>query len=461
VTSVSAPVHGEVLAGRYRLDETLSSGPERGQTLWRGTDTLLNRRVAIELRSPGGEPAEAMISGAIAAGRIIHPSIAGVYDAVDEENRAFVVREWVDGTTLSEALQDGPLEPAHAATIARAIAEALAAVHAAGHAHGNLTPTTVLLTGDDSVSLTDLHLHPASQQQADIRALGGLLYASLTHHWPMDLETHGGGLPPALRVDGRLCTPRQVRAGVPAYLDALAMDLIDPTITAPSAHELAAELRRFDVADPTLGPLSLLPATVVEERPWQRRGVLIAGGAVFLVTAVALTIYGVPLFSGGGMGQPSRPSAAVTGDNFRRVPLVGASLVDARGAVDEADRRPEKLLESGSWKTDRYNSPDFGGLKSGMGVVLDLGSPHQVGRVTLEFSHPGATLQVKTADTFAARESGYRSVTDPRRTESRTVTLDLPSETRARYVLIWITSLPSDGAGKYQAALSEVRVEGR
>jgi hypothetical protein len=54
---------------------------------------------------------------------------------------------------------------------------------------------------------------------ADTTALARMLYALLTGYWPGDAPT---ALPPAPRYKGRLCTPRQVRAGVPALLDAIA-----------------------------------------------------------------------------------------------------------------------------------------------------------------------------------------------------------------------------------------------
>ena len=53
---------------------------------------------------------------------------------------------------------------------------------------------------------------------ADTIALGRMLYALLTGYWPGDEPT---ALPPAPRHKGQVCTPRQVRAGVPAVLDAI------------------------------------------------------------------------------------------------------------------------------------------------------------------------------------------------------------------------------------------------
>jgi len=54
---------------------------------------------------------------------------------------------------------------------------------------------------------------------ADTTALARMLYALLTGYWPGDEPT---ALPPAPRYKGNVCTPRQIRAGVPAVLDAIA-----------------------------------------------------------------------------------------------------------------------------------------------------------------------------------------------------------------------------------------------
>ena len=53
---------------------------------------------------------------------------------------------------------------------------------------------------------------------ADTTALARMLYALLTGYWPGDEPT---ALPPAPRHKGNVCTPRQIRAGVPAMLDAI------------------------------------------------------------------------------------------------------------------------------------------------------------------------------------------------------------------------------------------------
>src|SRR4051812_20308272 len=150
-----------------------------------------------------------MLSAAVAASRIVHPHLVGVYDAIDEADRAYVVREWVDGSSLRELVADGPLDPDRGATIACAIADAIAAIHASGMAHGNIHPGTVLIAGDGRVVLTDARADEATTAEADLRAIGAVLYCALTGYWP-HAEAGPTLVPDAIRdSEGRPAAPRQ------------------------------------------------------------------------------------------------------------------------------------------------------------------------------------------------------------------------------------------------------------
>ncbi len=107
------PTVGEILAERYELVEHINND-SAGRQVWRGVDVMLRRPVAVVLRYPGGDSATEMLQAAVAASRVIHPNLVGVYDAIDEGERAYVVREWVDGQSLREIVAEGVLDPARA-----------------------------------------------------------------------------------------------------------------------------------------------------------------------------------------------------------------------------------------------------------------------------------------------------------------------------------------------------------
>src|SRR4051794_36562630 len=206
------PTVGEILAERYQLEEHVNDD-SAGRQVWRGVDVILRRPVAVVLRYPGGDSATEMLQAAVDASRVIHPNLVGVYDAIDESTRAYVVREWVDGESLRELItQEGPLDPARATAIAHSIADALAAMHATGMVHGNVHPGTTLIGDDGRVVLADARADSADSRESDVRAVGGLLYYALTAHWP-HVEIAPSTLPDAARdASGNIAAPRQIRA---------------------------------------------------------------------------------------------------------------------------------------------------------------------------------------------------------------------------------------------------------
>ena len=256
-----------------------------GRQVWRGVDVILRRPVAVVLRYPGGDSATEMLQAAVAASRVIHPNLVGVYDAIDEADRAYVVREWVDGESLRDAgrrtvrwTRPGPPRSATPSP------SALAAVHATGMVHGNVHPGTVMISDDGRVVLADARTDGAGQPGD--RHPGGRRHPLLRahRHWPhaeapLRGATAGHGraaIPDAVRdASGGIAAPRQVRAGVPAYLDDLTMDLLDAEIAPPSSDVLAAELARLDVpAEDDTTSTDSRPAAV---RRRARRGAVAAG----------------------------------------------------------------------------------------------------------------------------------------------------------------------------------------
>jgi cytoskeletal protein RodZ len=108
------------------------------------------------------------------------------------------------------------------------------------------------------------------------------------------------------------------------------------------------------------------------------------------------------------------------------------------------------------WQTDWYASPRFGMLKSGTGLLLDMGKTVTITSLRIDLSpYRGANLQLRLGGTpsdlrVAARADDVGG----------TVQLKLSSALRARYVLIWFTLLPPNGAGVYQESVSRVVVSG-
>jgi hypothetical protein len=495
VMTFGAPTLGEILAERYQLEEHINDD-SGGRQVWRGIDVILRRPVAVVLRYPGGDSAAEMLQAAVAASRVIHPNLVGVYDAIDEDDRAYVVREWVDGSSLREVVaHEGPLDAGRATAIVHAVSSAVAAVHATGMVHGNIHPGTVLIAGDGRVVLADARSNDEASAGGDIRCLGATLYFALTGYWPRAETASATSLPDAVRdTAGSIAAPRQMRAGVPAYLDDLAMDLLDPRLAPPAADVLSAELSRLDgppeehFFDDT-GPLrypgeaGMEPdAGPDEQRPGTRRIVVALAGLA--VVAIVGTLLGLSLFLdddgqnpvAGPQNEPGVSQSATAPPPAAAAPkpiALGADqvrVVDPDGARDEL--RDVAYVVDGDeeteWKTHHYRkNPNFGGIKAGMGILIDLGEPRQVTSVRVQFTAAGATAQMRYGQTDPGSSSAgdkqihqtYENLGEPTVTEANWVVGGFDEATKYRYLMVWITQMPEDDGG-YQIGVQEIAVQG-
>jgi hypothetical protein len=108
------------------------------------------------------------------------------------------------------------------------------------------------------------------------------------------------------------------------------------------------------------------------------------------------------------------------------------------------------------WYTQWYATPEFGGLRSGTGLMLDLGTTETVTNIGLTLgSTPGTDVQVRVGSTPSVDLPTVASASGVGGTVRLT-----PSSASGRYVLIWFTRLPSDGQGHYQVDVYHVSVGG-
>jgi putative peptidoglycan lipid II flippase len=111
---------------------------------------------------------------------------------------------------------------------------------------------------------------------------------------------------------------------------------------------------------------------------------------------------------------------------------------------------------STAWTTDTYHgSPQFGGLKQGVGLLVDLGRPKTVHTARLLLSAPGADIELRAGQNPPATADALPLVAS-RNASPASLTLQLTSPVRARYWLVWITSLPRVGSDSYSLGVEEV-----
>lgn len=121
------------------------------------------------------------------------------------------------------------------------------------------------------------------------------------------------------------------------------------------------------------------------------------------------------------------------------------------------------------WHTHWYATAAFGQLKPGTGLLLDMGATVTITSLTVQLGpQPGAVLELRAAQApapapaqqQALAPAGFRTVTTVTAASS-TAVLAPGTPVRARYVLLWCTQLPPDGAGTYQLFVHRLTVEGQ
>jgi len=150
---------GAVLGGRYKLDERIAGGGMGD--VWRGTDEVLGRTVAVKILLPAllEEPgfAERFRGEARTMATINHPGVVDVYDYGSDPNvGAYLVMEYVEGDALSRTLgRVSRLTPARTMALIAQAADALHAAHEKGIVHRDVKPGNLLVRPNGTLVLTD------------------------------------------------------------------------------------------------------------------------------------------------------------------------------------------------------------------------------------------------------------------------------------------------------------------
>ena len=517
MTDTAAVAAGALLAGRYRLevpipDRSASPVPGRGASrigqLWQARDEVLARQVAV-LVVPADDPlAESVLAGARAIAGLPNANLAKVYDAGEAPDGVYVVTEYFFGDSLERRLRTGALEQTAAIDLVADIADAVEEAHRARVYGLSPSPTRVLFTASGAPRLAGVALaappgapsdRPAeeatgpdadpagpsadAQALADTVALAHLLYAALTGRWPGDPAI--SALPPAPTVEGRVCTPRQVRGGVSREIDVVVTQVLGdvhhrralPAITTPG--EFAAALLPLrslpDGGYPYGADTAPLPAIEngTDRRSWlgasrgSRLGIA-AGAAVICAALAGLfwpgeTIY--PHFVTHAESNPTHTSTATAAAAPQHA-LAARSVTEFDPYGDHTDPHVGEapLAMDGNldtaWHTQTFASAPLGNMKPGVGLLIDLGQPQQVGSVRLSLLGNGTAVALLESDgpQPPTIDTSMRLVaTAPH--AGADVTLRPAQPVTARFWLVWITQLPPGNDGGFHGGIAEMTFE--
>ena len=145
--------------------------------VYRARDIRLDREVAVKVLSKNvaenPDALERFEREAKAVAALSHPGIRAIHDFRSDDGLVYAVMELLDGESLREALESGPLPQRKVATYARQLAEALAAAHEKGIVHRDLKPDNVFVTREGHVKILDFGLAKLDPSEDRPKAAAG------------------------------------------------------------------------------------------------------------------------------------------------------------------------------------------------------------------------------------------------------------------------------------------------
>jgi tRNA A-37 threonylcarbamoyl transferase component Bud32 len=329
-------VNARVLADRYELGRMLGAGGMA--EVYEGWDRVLARRVAVKVLSGrnADDPSflERFRREARAAASLNHPNIVGVFDTGSDNGVSFIVMELVEGRSLRDRLQDGPLTPTQVIAVGIGVCSALAAAHANRLVHRDIKPGNIMLLPTGQVKVMDFgiaraiasepltnntanvlgtaqYLAPEQAQggeidaRADIYALGCCVYEMLAGRVPFNGES-----PVAIAYQHVREVPlplRQVDPGIPQALEAITLRAMAkrPEDRFQTAEDMRAAFEQaragHAVAPPPRAAMQPVPGATLATLPR-------AGGPGPVVMAGAA---GLGAGTGAGLASPGAANASM------------------------------------------------------------------------------------------------------------------------------------------------------
>lgn len=485
-----------VLMGRYRMVRPIARGGMA--EVWEGFDDVLARPVAVKILHPhlaaDANFIERFRREAVAAAKLAHPGIVATFDTGTHEDVAFIVMELVRGKTLRHTMEEtGKLPEALAVSIAAEVADALDHAHRAGLIHRDVKPTNILLPEHDGstgplvrVKVADFgiakqetmsefadltqtgaivgtakYLSPEQVQglapdaRSDEYALAVLLYEMLCGRPPYVAETE---LATALQhVGGRLLTPTQLDPTISPSLEAVVLRAMarNPDDRYASAAEFRAALLGLDLTDATgvihgVSPSVLddaVPQVVREPtpptgalpraRPRERRVAPVA----FVVSVVTIALIALAVVLQADGKSERRRSTAPDASAGEVVTFASVRSFDPEGDGEENEPQVGRATDGDpvtAWKSDRYRSEAFGGLKKGLGLILTLDRQQSLDTLVVRSPSAGWAASIYLAAEPGKQLADWGSPVATQQGTDGDATFDLAGK-KAGSVLLWIT----------------------
>ena len=427
---------GDVLAERYTLMREAARMPHG--SIWQARDATLDRRVHVLLldaeAAKDRSRRRAFIDEAAQRAAVTDPYLAAVYDIGTDP--PFVIFEDPGGGRLAERLRTGPLDAQLAARIAANVARGVQALERRGDAVPAITAGVVLLSSDGRGKLIPLGTTATSVDPR--RDLAALTILMLTGNEPVDGKVPRREIPSQLAdvLTGMLSGDPSRSPTLDAFVDACA------ALTRP--QPVRAERRRARGARGDLG--------------W------LFGVVAIVALAIVAVVLGPDLIAGLDNEPSGKPSGDATGNPpaGAAIPIVDIRDFDPEGDDAEEHRNEVSLAIDGdprtAWTTVGYAAASMA-PKSGVGLLVDLGTPRTVAELRVQTTLAGWKAEIRVGDTGPTSAQDLEVATTFTAGSDNRVTL--PNGTSARFVLVWLTKLTDDGGGStypFRGAIAELEL---
>ena len=128
-------------------------------------------------------------------------------------------------------------------------------------------------------------------------------------------------------------------------------------------------------------------------------------------------------------------------------------------SVDPSGGSGFQARDGGGWRTQTYRSAEFGNLKEGVGLLVDLGTARELSAVSLTGATSGVSVELRASDAAAETARGS-SVVDTAQTSGEVTVLEAGDAEAARYWLVWVTELAPVGDG-FGAEIGDLELQAR